>query len=189
MILKPSPIRKSPAPLRAALRALMVSACALTSPAALAHTSGHRRPVLSPTPNTHPYLAMLVPTPLRFAAPERPPAVLKIEPLPEEIIEEAATDETATTETSATGLPGGFFGDFGDFNFALPSTSDLDSSLAELDPANDSTAETNPNEEDQPKGPPPIILNEDSMRGDRAEDIMPFFRLPSNPSSATYRKQ
>ena len=132
---------------------------------------------------------MLVPTPLRFAAPERPPAVLKIEPLPGEATENNVADDSAAPEADSSGLPSSFFGDFSDFNFAIPSTSEFDNAVSGPAPDFDPSTEANTAEEAKPKGPPPIILNEDSMRGDRAEDIMPFFRLPSNPSSATYRKQ
>ncbi len=170
----------------------MVSACALSTPAALAHPNVPRRATVhAPSPSTHPYLAMLVPTPLRFAAPERPPVVLKIDPLtPEGEDPEAGSANSADPAASAAGLPGSPFGEFGDFNFALPNTSDLDAAIAgeptnpDAQTANDATAEA-----DKPKGPPPIILNEDNLSGARPEDIMPFFRLPSVPSKATYRKQ
>ncbi len=186
MILKPSPIRKSPAPLRAALRALMVSACALTPPVTLAHPSASRRPVTHPSASvTHPYLALLVPTPLRFAAPERPPVVLKIEPLPGEDESEDEATESANNEVS--NVPAGLFGNFSDFNFALPTTSQLNPDLRDPLPATDPETNANP-DEPQPNLPRPILLEDESLRQTRPEDLMPFFRLPSIPSQATFEK-
>ena len=192
MRLKPSsPSRKSSASLHAALRALMVSACALTAPAALSHTSVLRRSVIpSPKPATHPYLSMLVPTPLRFAAPERPPVVLKIEPLPEtdQQIADAAEAEAvaAAAKAAATAHTNGFLDLPNDFNFSLPTTTELDASIAAT--VSSDVTPTRP-EDSRPEGPPPILLSEETMIGARPEDIMPFFRLPSVPSKATYTKE
>ncbi|WP_221029972.1 hypothetical protein [Actomonas aquatica] len=134
-----------------------------------------------------------MPTPLRFAAPERPPVTLKIEPLPEVQTEEA--DEIAeATRAAAAVSNASIFGDFSDFNFAVPNTSDLDRAFDTIDPAKvDSVSDITENTESDanavPQGPPPIILSDDYLNEPRAEDIMPFFRLPSVPSKATYRKQ
>lgn len=186
MILKPSPTRKSPAPLRAALRALMVSACALTPPVSLAHPSASRRPATQPSASiTHPYLALLVPTPLRFAAPERPPVVLKIEPLPsEEEIEDAAADPSSR---EVSNVPAGLFGNFSDFNFALPAAPQLNPDPS--DPSHTAAPQNNDHPDDPQRPlPRPILLEDESLRQTRPEDLMPFFRLPSIPSQATFEK-
>ena len=130
---------------------------------------------------------MLVPTPLRFAAPERPPVVLKIEPLPEteQEISDAAEAEAAAQAASASQAEN-FFGLPNDFNFSLPSNTELDATIAETQ--KDDVISTRP-EDSRPEGPPPIMLSEESMIGARPEDIMPFFRLPSVPSKATYTKE
>lgn len=155
----------------------MVSACALTVPVSSAHSPGgpRRAAVHVPTPATHPYLALLAPTPLRYAPAERPPVVLKIEPLPEEVAEQEKAEARAEIQRQ-----------FEDpiFDFDLPTTYDINKAIAELD--NEPEEEI---EEVEPEGPPPIILPEDAMPGAQTQDIMPFFRLPSAPSKATYRKQ
>lgn len=178
MILKPSPIRKSPASLHAALRALMVSACALTTPTVIANSGSPRRSVShwpASTAST-PYLALLAPTPMRFAAPARPPVVLEIEPLPEA---EPASPNPAADSSATTTAP---LADFTDLKF--PTTTQLDDAIAQVPTA---TAPS-PNKT-TPGGPPPILLSDDPIPGARPEDILPFFRLPSLPSSATYQKQ
>ena len=166
----------------------MVSACALTTPAAVAHPSVHRRSVIpAPKPATHPYLAMLVPTPLRFAAPVRPPVTLKIEPLPETASDAAKIDEAeAAAQAAAAAQADSFFGLPNDFNFNLPSTQELDATLAEIEQDNVTLERTI---DSRPEGPPPILLSDETMMGARPEDIMPFFRLPSVPSKATYTKE
>ena len=176
MILKPSPLRrKTAAPLRSALRALVVSACALSS-TALAHPRGGLRlPLLSPSPASRPYLAMLESAPLRFAAPPRPPALLPITPLPEE---ELPSPPPIPTEVSEETPPSSSVA-------ALEDETPETSSLTDPGESPELPTDTTP----VPASPPPIMLIDDYIDSARPEDVLPFFRLPTAPSSATYRKE
>lgn len=170
MRLNSSPIRKSPTPLRSALRALVVSACALTPSAAPAHPGPSRR-TCAPPPATAPYLALLSTAPLRFASPELPPAKLAVPPLPEEIAALTPVETPAEPEPDA-------LSDLTPLAEAV-----MANGLPDDQPTADSAAET------EPVGPPPIILPEDTLRETNPVDILPFFRLPSAPSRATFRQQ
>lgn len=72
--------------------------------------------------------------------------------------------------------------EFSQFNFDLPSTTELDQAIAEINAANEKAQE-----EMKPSGPQPIMLSDDIGGSARPEDIMPVCRLPSAPSKATYR--
>ncbi len=182
MILKSSPVRKSRASLGTALRALMVSACALTAPTAFGHANKSRRPVPAPSPATHPYLALLAPTPLRFLPAERPPAVLAIEPTAEELAAQAEAAQAEAETQAANQLITEAATEFR-FDFNLPSSSELDATLDDI------AEEARAAESARDSGPPPILLPAHSIPGTRPEDVLPFFRLPSNPSKASYRKE